>query len=171
MKPKNPSGAKGGQGRRAPKDPPSKQTRRGAPLPNALARLLGAMLGISSKPPKRPAARTPEQPEAVPVEQEMESPMPEMNPLPPEGPEETPLEEETAGSMEQREMPAPEATRRAADILAKALADAEALLLSVAPEPAPAAAPPEEEAMPLEPPPPPPPPPNALDQCRSFCAS
>ena len=133
MKPKNPSGAKGGQGRRAPKDPPSKQTRRGAPLPNALARLLGAMLGISSKPPKRPAARTPEQPEAVPVEQEMESPMPEMNPLPPEGPEETPLEEETAGSMEQREMPAPEATRRAADILAKALADAEALLLSVAP--------------------------------------
>jgi hypothetical protein len=119
------------------------------------------MLGISSKPPKRPAARTPAQPEAVPVEQEMESPMPEMNALPPEGPEETPREEETAGSMEQRETPAPEATRRAADILAKALSDAEALLTSAASEPAP-----EEEAPPPEPPPPPPP--DALELMQEL---
>jgi hypothetical protein len=166
MKPKNPSGAKGGQGKRAPKDPPSKQTRRGTPLPNALARLLGAMLGISSKPPKRPAARTPEQSEVVPVEQEMESPMPEMNALPPEGQEETPREEETAGSMEQRETPAPEATRRAAEILAKALSDAEALLASVTPEPASAGPPPEGEAPPPEPPPPPPP--DALELMQEL---
>jgi hypothetical protein len=153
MKPKNPSGAKGEQGKRAPKHPPSQQTRRGTPLPNALARLLGAMLGISSKPAKRPIARPTEEPPS-PVEQEVEveSQMPEMNALPPEGPEETPLEEETAGSMEQRETPAEnsEATRRAAAILAKALSDAEALLAAVGP----AVALPPEEPKPPEPPPP-----------------
>jgi hypothetical protein len=117
------------------------------------------MLGISSKPQKRPAARTAGKAEA-PVEQEMESPMPDINALPPEGPEETPREEETAGSMEQMETPATEATRRAADILAKALSDAEALLAA-----APEAAPPER----LEPPePPPPPPPSALDQMQEL---
>ena len=123
------------------------------------------MLGISSKPQKRPAARTTAQPES-PAEQEMESPMPEMNPLPPEGPEETPLEEEIAGSMEQRETPASEATRRAADILAKALSDAEALLVSATPGHAPEGAPSEEEAKPLEPSPPPPP--SALDQIQEI---
>ncbi|HUS82509.1 MAG TPA: hypothetical protein VM013_04540 [Dehalococcoidia bacterium] len=135
-------------------------------MPNALARLLGAMLGMSPKKAKRPAARTPAQPEAVPVEQEVESPMPEMNALPPEGPEETPLEEETAGSMEQKETPASEATRRAADILAKALSDAEALLVSAAPEPASKGPPPEEEATPPEPPPPPPP--DALELTQDL---
>jgi len=133
-------------------------------LPNALARLLGAMLGISSKPQKRPAARTAAQPES-PVEQEVESPMPEMNALPPEGPEETPREEETAGSMEERETPASEATRRAADILARALSDAEALLIGAAPGPAPEGGPPEP---PLPPEPPPPPPPSALDQMQEL---
>jgi len=128
-------------------------------LPNALARLLGAMLGISSKP-KRPVARTAAQPES-PVEQEMESLMPEMNALPPEGPEETPREEETAGSMEQRETPASEATRRAADILAKALSDAEALLVG-------AATGPEPEGGPPEPAHPPEPPPSALDQMQEL---
>ena len=112
------------------------------------------MLGISSKQPKRPVARTPAKPEAVPAEQEMESPMPEMN-VPPEGPEETPREEETAGSVEQKETPASETTRRAADILAKALSDLEGVLTSAAPQPAPEAGPPEEEATPPEPPPPP----------------
>ena len=92
--------------------------------------------------------------------------MPEMNALPPEGPEETPREEETAGSMEQRETPASEATRRAADILAKALSDVEAVLATAAPEPAPEVGPPEEEAMPPEPPPPPPP--GALDQMQDL---
>jgi hypothetical protein len=122
------------------------------------------MLGISSKPQKRPAAGTTAQPES-PVEQEMEPPMPEMNPLPPEGPEQTPLEEEIAGSMEQRETPASEATRRAADVLAKALSDAEALLVSATPGHAPQGAPSEEEAQPLEPPPPPP---SALDQIQEI---
>jgi hypothetical protein len=92
----------------------------------------------------------------APVEQEMESPMPDINALPPEGPEETPREEETAGSMEQMEMPASEATRRAADILAKALSDAEALLAA-----APEAGLPER----LEPPQPPP---SALDQMQDL---
>jgi hypothetical protein len=138
-------------------------------LPNALARLIGAMLGISPKQAKRPAAGTPVEPEAVPVEQEVELPMPEMNALPPEGPEETPREEETAGSMEQRETPASESSevaRRAADILAKALSEAEALLTSVAPEPVPEGGPPGEEAKPPEPPPPPAP--SAFDQMQEL---
>ncbi len=136
-------------------------------MPNALARLIGAMLGISPKQAKRPAAGTPAEPEAAPVEQEVELPMPEMNALPPEGPEETPREEETAGSTEQREMPASESSevaRRAADILAKALSEAEALLTSVAPEPE--GGPPGEESRPPEPPPPPAP--SALDQMQEL---
>ena len=135
-------------------------------MPNALARLIGAMLGISPKQAKRPAAGTPAEPEAVPVEQEVELPMPEENALPPEGPEETPREEETAGSMEQRETPASKATRRAADILAKALSEAEAVLVSAAPEHAPEGGPPGEE--PRTPEPPPPPAPSTLDQMQDL---
>ena len=122
------------------------------------------MLGISSKQKARPVAGPVDQPES-PVEQEMESPMPEMNALPLEGPEEPPREEETAGSMEQREMPATfadnrssEAARRAADILAKALSDAEAALVGVELGHA------REEAKP----PVPPPPPNALGQMQDL---
>ena len=85
--------------------------------------------------------------------------MPEINALPPEGMEETPREEETAGSMEQKETPAKEVTRRAADILAKALSDAEALL-AAAPER------PPEPPTPLEPPPPPTP--DALDVLQDL---
>jgi hypothetical protein len=133
-------------------------------MPNALARLLGAMLGISPKQAKRPAAGTPAEPEAVPVEQEVELPMPEMNALPPEGPQEK-APEEIAGSMEQRETPANEATRRAADILAKALSDAEAVLVSAVPEHAPEGGPPED-AKPPEPPPPPAP--STLDQIQDL---
>jgi hypothetical protein len=130
-------------------------------LPNALARLIGAMLGISPKQAKRPAAGTPAEPEAVPVEQEVELPMPEENVLPPEGPKEK-APEEIAGSMEQRETPASEATRRAADILAKALSEAEAVLVHAVPEGAPS----EEEAKPLEPPPPPAP--STVDQIQDI---
>jgi len=119
------------------------------------------MLGISSKPAKRPAASPAAQPEAVPVEQEVELPMPEENVLPPEGPQEM-APEEIAGSMEQRETPANEATRRAADILAKALSDAEAVLVSAAPE----SGPPGEETKPTEPPPPPAP--STLDQMQDL---
>jgi hypothetical protein len=74
--------------------------------------------------------------------------------------------------MEQREMPATpsgepasEATRRAANILAKALADAEALLIGEAPGRAPEGPPPPEAPKPAQPPPPLP---SALDQMQEL---
>ncbi|MGA2285667.1 MAG: hypothetical protein ABSG55_05315 [Dehalococcoidia bacterium] len=173
MKPKNPSGANGGQGERVSGNPQAKLNRRGTPLPNALARLLGAMLGVPSKPAKRPPARKPPQPETV-ATQEVEESMPE-NLTPQEGPEETPHVEEIAGSEEPKETPATpteanEATRRAADILAKALSEAEAVLTRAAPE----ATPEVELRIEVAPeptvaePPPPPPKPDPLEETREV---
>ena len=155
MKPKNPSGAKGGQDGRAPQ---SRQKRRGTPLPIALARLLGTMLGATPKRAKGPppASKQPVQPETtIPVEQEVEVLMSENNKLPPEGPEEVAPKEEIAGTRDVEETPATEANRRAADILARALSEAEAVLVSAAKEQAPISPPPEETnaADPIEEPP------------------
>jgi len=175
MKPKNPSGADGGHGKRVSECPQSKLHRRGTPLPGALARLLGAMLGVPSKPAKRPPARKPTQPETV-ATQEVEESMPE-NLMPQEGPEETPHVEEIAGSEESKETPATptqanEATRRAADILAKALSEAEAVLIKAVPEAAPdieLAAPVVEVAFePAVAEPPPPPKPDPLEETREV---
>jgi len=70
--------------------------------------------------------------------------MPEKSELPLRRSEEPTQTEDTAGHEEHREEPASEATRRAADILARALADAEAALVSAAKEHPPAThAPPE----------------------------
>ncbi len=105
------------------------------------------MLGVPSKRAKRPPAKKPPQPETA-VKREVEETMPE-NLTPPEGPDETPHVEEIAGSKESMETPATpaqanEATRRAADILAKALSEAEAVLIKAVPEPAPEMEPPTE---------------------------
>ncbi len=177
MKPKNPSGADGGRSERVPGDSQAKLHRRGTSLPNALVRLMAAMLGAPSKPAKRPSAKKPPQPETV-GKQEVEESMPE-NVKPQEGPEETSQVEGTAGGEESKERPAAtaettEATRRALDNLAMALSEAEAAIQAtqeepragegaVKPEPEPAVeAPPEAPAA--EPPPPPPPPvPDALE--------
>ncbi len=64
--------------------------------------------------------------------------MTEKSELPPERSEEPTQPEEIAGHEERQETPANEATRRAADILAKALSDAEAVLVSTSKEPQPA---------------------------------
>ncbi len=76
MKPDNPWEAEGGQGERAPEDPPSKDTRPGTRSPNTFVRLLGAVLGIPTKPEVGTATGTEAEPE-FPVEQEMEPEMPE----------------------------------------------------------------------------------------------
>jgi hypothetical protein len=67
--------------------------------------------------------------------------MPEKTQLPPERPEEPVPLQETPGE-ERREQPPGEATRRAADILTKALSEAEMLLLSTVQEQPPATEPP-----------------------------
>jgi hypothetical protein len=70
--------------------------------------------------------------------------MPEKSELPPQRSEEPTQTEDTAGHEEHKEEPASEGTRRAADILARALLDAEAALVSAAQERPPAAHPPPE---------------------------
>jgi hypothetical protein len=70
--------------------------------------------------------------------------MPEKSELPLQRSEEPTQTEDTAGHEEHREEPASEPTRRAADILARALLDAEAALVSAAQERPPAAHPPPE---------------------------
>jgi hypothetical protein len=70
--------------------------------------------------------------------------MPEKSELPLKRSEEPTQTEDTAGHEEHREEPANEATRRAADILARALMDAEAALVSAAQEHPPAGHPPTE---------------------------
>jgi len=72
--------------------------------------------------------------------------MPEKSELPLKRSEEPTQTEDIAGHEEHREEPASEATRRAADILARALLDAEAALVSAAHEHPPAAHPPAEAA-------------------------
>jgi len=70
--------------------------------------------------------------------------MPEKSELPLQRSEEPTQTEDTAGHEEHKEEPASEGTRRAADILARALLDAEAALVSAAQERPPAAHPPPE---------------------------
>jgi hypothetical protein len=140
-------------------------------LPNALARLVGAMLGVPSKSAKRPPAGKPPQPETV-VKQEVEGPMPE-NLTPPEGTDETPHVEEIAGSKESMETPATpaqanEATRRAADILARALSEAEAVLIRAVPEPALEVEPPAEPSPERAVAETPPPKPNPLEETHEL---
>lgn len=74
--------------------------------------------------------------------------MPEKNESPLRGSEEPVQPQESAGNEEQREEPATEATRRAADILARALAEAESVLVSAAQERPAEATTPEEEKPP-----------------------
>ena len=191
MKPENPSEAEVGQGERAPQDPPSKQDRPGTRSPNTLVRLLGAVLGIPAKPETGIATGMEAEPEPL-VEQEMEPSMPEINALAPEGPDESPREENIAGSWEKREMPAgtgeeeTDDSRRATDILARALSQAKGNAGDVPPEPPPEDLPPEEmypsepwEPMetteppePPEPPQPPPPPaPDPFQQMQELIRS
>lgn len=85
--------------------------------------------------------------------------MPEKNELPLRGSEEPVQPQESAGNEEQREEPATEATRRAADILARALAQAESVLVSAAQERPAEAMTPEEEK---------PPEPTALQETQSL---
>ncbi|MGD0116136.1 MAG: hypothetical protein ABSC13_09070 [Dehalococcoidia bacterium] len=177
MKPKNPSGDDGGRGKRVSGNPQAKPHRRGTPLPNVLARLLGAVLGVPSKPAKRPSAEKPPRAETV-ATQEVEESMPE-NLTPQEGPEEIPHVEEIAGSEESKETPATptqanEATRRAADILAKALSEAEAVLIKAVPEATPDVEPAVEPMAWVAPEPvvaeqpPPPPKPDPLEETREV---
>lgn len=155
MKPKNPSGAKGGQGKRVSHAPPARQRRRGLPLPSVLSRLVGIVLGPAPKPAPRPqpppATQPPPsaQPEAAaPVEEEVKAAMLEKNELPLEGSKEPVQPQESAGYEEKKEEPASEATRKAAEILARALAEAESVLVGSAPERPAEPTPPEEEKLP-----------------------
>src|SRR4030042_5787775 len=149
MKSKKPREAEGGPERQISRGSPAGRPRLGLPLPNALLRLWTLIVGPPPRPRKRPqpGPAVPGPPSArteplAPVEEEL--PMPEKSELPLKRSEEPTQTEDTAGHAEHREAPASEGTPRAADILARALMDAEAALVSAAQERPPAGHPPTE---------------------------